>query len=378
MTLSIDDWFATELAKSMTLRVEDTGGLLLGIPVWGPTYISRLERFVIPSLLAPANAQALRKMKARLVLFTDPDGLVPLWRVTAPLEAAGIPAQIFPMPREILDGGRLHKFEVLGAVQNIHLQWARRAGEAYSMICCDHAYSERYFEVLEEKRKSHPAIAHGAVSIDLEASAAELDACRHDDGSLRVSAEKLGDIGFRCLHQQMHACLRLPDAPLRMSQTLIWPGRDALHFAGPIFNPVYMSPRLVRESPVLYPTTFDAELPLLMPKGFHIPGPSDGMVLVEVSDRDKGMAQKAPSLEHWVGFAWAQMNYDEAFLPIYRRRTVIPHAGDPEGLTDAEIERQHANIMTLIEGSHYGALKEGFKQQTKSRHARPFLRCSII
>lgn len=367
---ALEAWFAAELAKTYAREPAHVGGMIMGCPVWGPKYLAIFAKFCLPSLLAPANRKALLANSALVVLFTDVDGLAPLWRAVDPLDRAGIKYQICPMPPEILAGEHvLHKFMVVGAVHNLLVQWAKRSGRGFHPLYPDHLYSARYFEGIATTR--HDAIAHGAVSVDVVKALREI-ATYQNGPAIEIPARALGDIGFRFLHPQMQACLIKPGDALPQCQTLIWAGKDALHFAGPIFNPVWLSPRLCREAPVLFPMTFDVEIPSLTGGAFHIPGPDEGMVLVELSGKDKAAACKVSDATEWLNLAWLQMNYQNKNLAVFRRRTGIPMQPNPAGLDVEAIDRHHTGLMDALPGAKMAAMEAYF--QDADRNLRPFLR----
>jgi hypothetical protein len=294
----LDVWLANKIADLRTTEPGNTPGILLGAAVWGQTYIDRLATLCMPSLLAPANIEALRSMNARVMLITVKSDFTPLWRAVAPLERAGVPVQFDYIPKELLTGPLTsHKFQALGTMQNLTLQKAGWIGMGYHMLMPDHVYSERYFAALadmiaNDDRIAQGAVAHGAISGNLLTAGAELDRYR-SDGALCIPARTLGDIGFRHMHRQTQAVLQNGRASddLPKSNIMVWRARNALHIAGPHGNPAWISPRLCRDAPVVAPTTLDAELPNLMPEGYAIPAPDSGMVCIELSDDAKTAAR---------------------------------------------------------------------------------------
>lgn len=361
-------WFKEELAKTYAREQTDSPGMILGCPVWGAKYLALFSKFCLRSLLAPANLRALLANDARVVLFTDPDGFLPVWKAAEPLEVAGIKVEICQMPPEILAGAHdLHKFMVVSAVHCLLQQWAKRSGRGLHPLYPDHLYSERYFEPMGR----HEAIAHGAVSINVVAALGELGTFKRGR-ALEVPARKLGDIGLRYLHQQMSDSLVVPGDELPRSQTLLWRGRDALHFAGPIFNPVWLSPRRCREAPVVFPLTFDVEIPTLTGGDFHIPGPDEEMVLVELSGKAKAAVGKVEHMDEWLGLAWLQSNFKNENLAIYRHRTAIPIEPNDAGLDEETIARHHAELMDQLPDAKLESMEAYF--ELLERQARPFQR----
>lgn len=380
MSSPTDSWFATELFKIKGREPIIDTGVLLGCPLWGEAFIETFSRYCIPTLLAPANLKALLALNARIVIFTPTEDFLSVFKKTGPLERAGLRVQLMALPRELVpDSDAKRKspkepvYRTLGAVQNLTLQMAAHAGQGYHFFVPDHTYSDRYFEAMAEQAgKGVDAIAHGAVSIDMEDAKAELETFRQG-GALAIPARKLGDIGSRHLHQQMQASvMNAAEGVMPVSQTVIWRGRDALHFAGPIFNPVWLSPRLTRQAPVCYPTTLDAELPRLMPSGFDIPGPDAEMVFAELSDKKTKPPVSRTNRDIWQAVAWIQMNFDNSYLSVMRRRTLIPTEPNAEGLADDEIERQHAELCDSLPACKLQAFELYHGRQM--RRLRPFTR----
>ena len=346
----LDDWFVASLADLDHLRpTNESGALLLGFPVWGETYIDRFARFCVPSMLAPQNAEALRNLNAKLVIYTSPADFVSVWRKTLPLDQAGIRLVIERIPRELLDGpDPNHKYQLLGTVQNLLIQRAARTGMGFHMIMPDIVYNERYFAALAGLATKHEAVALGCLSSDIETLGPELDAYRQGK-TLCVPSRELGTLGWKHVHQQTLASLLNDATPENMPKAnlMVWLGKNAVHIASPHTNPAWLGPRLCRQAPVLTPVTLDAEIPALMPGGFHMPGPDDDMVLVELSDGGKGVPERG-DMDYFVTVSWMQMNYDSRFLPVVSQRTQVridPHDG---GKPDADIERHHKSLIDAM------------------------------
>jgi hypothetical protein len=369
----IDVWFANELAKLYALDPTNEPGLLMGFPVWGETYIDRFARFCMPSMLAPANAEALRNLAAKLVIYTAPADFVSVWRKTLPLEQAGIRIVIDRIPPELLDGpDPNHKYQLLGTVQNLLIQRAARTGMGFHMIMPDIVYNERYFAALADLATRHEAVALGCLSSDIETLGPELDAYRSGK-ALCVPSRALGTLGWKHVHQQTRASLLNGAAPENMpkSNLMVWLGRDAVHIASPHTNPAWIGPRLCRRAPVLTPVTLDAEIPALMPNGFHMPGPDEDMILVELSD-DAKRAPARGDLDYFVTVSWMQMNYDSRFLPVVSQRTQVridPHHG---WVSDADIERHHKSLIDAMVSGKLVSM-EGFMRHLSVSN-RPMLR----
>lgn len=362
----LDAWLASKLAELRTAIPSSQPGFVLGALVWGPKYIERLAKICLPTLMTPANAAGLRALNSRLLIYTRVEDFVPIWRAVAPLEQLGIPVQFGYIPKQLLAKAgdeKQHTYLALGTVQSLLVQQAGWSGSGFHMLMPDHCYSERFFDRVADMVENRDgvaqgAIALGAVSARIETAQAELDAHLHEDGSMRIPARSLGDLAWRHLHQQTKAVLLDGHAAetLPRSNVMLWRGKDALHLAGPFGNPVWMSPQLCRFAPIVAPTTLDAELPALMPGGFLLPRPEDDMVCVEFSDDLKG----APSIggrTDFVQMNQMQMNFDEAYLPLMRTRTLIPTEACDDGLDEDTIAQHQAALLELIQEGRVAAME---------------------
>lgn len=368
-TPALTHWMAQELAIIRHTRPTSSPGILLGSAVWGVRHLAIFARFCIPSLLARRNREALVANHARVILWTDAASESTLRATAAWLEEAGIPVEVKIIPAPVFKGTHeLHKFMVSAAAHSLLLRMAARMDRGIHPLCPDHVYSEHYFEGMGLGCR-HDAIAHGAVSADIEDSLAEFKTYQRER-ALEIPAEKLGTIGLRYLHQQMKACVIAPGAEMPRSQTLLWVGKDALHFAGPIFNPVWLSPRACREAPTVFPVTFDAEVFNLTGGEYHIPGRDDGMVLVELSTKAKKPVGKTAHFDEWLGLVWLQMNYSTDNLALYQRRTAIPTEHNSDGLDEATIDRHHAELMAELPRVRVATMDAYFEMV--QRNAQPF------
>lgn len=366
---ALTHWVSRELDTIRTAGPSPSPGMLLGCAVWGAKFVAVFARFCIPSLLAKGNREALVANKATVMLWTDQESEAVLRLAVTPLEAAGISCEVRLIPARIFEAGHaLHKFTVASAAHCLLMKLGACMGRGVHPLYPDHIYSDHYFAGMGLDCP-HDAIAHGAVSADIIDSLAESKTYQRGP-ALEIPAEKLGAFGLKYLHQQMQACVIAPGAAMPRSQTLLWVGRNALHFAGPIFNPVWLSPRLCREAPVVFPVTFDAEVHALTGGDYHIPGRDDGMVLVEMSTRAKKPVGKAANFGEWLGLVWLQMNYKSENLDLYKRRTLIPTEHNEDCLDDTIIDIEHAALMRELPGCKVEAMEAYFEMV--QRNAQPF------
>lgn len=343
-----ESWFMAEMGRLYEQWPLSEPGLLLGCPVWGdPVYRDRLLQYCLPSLMAPENLEALRAMRARLVLFTD--DRQGLWRRTAFLEQAGLQLQLHELPKDLLEANKdqlTHKFWILGTVQNLLVQMAARHGWSLHMLMPDHLYAPRYVPSMVRMAREQEAIPQAGISIDIDAAKADIDA-RRKGGTIVIDDRELGDMAVRYMHKQTKTAL-IEKEGWAHHNMLVWRGKDGLHIANPLMNPAYLSPRLCREAPVLVPVTLDGETASLMPYGtWRIPGRNDGMIFLELSDSCKA-APDSTDFEGFCDTCWEQMNFEDACLPFFRQRTVVPTSDNVDGMDDAVIEDQNQKIVDAL------------------------------
>ena len=346
-----DAWLTAELARLYTVEPTNNPGILLGFPVWGAKFIERFAEFFLPSLLAPRNAEALRAMNAKVVIYTTADDFIHLWRRAWPIEQAGIRLEFGYFPKALTEGNEPgRKYRLLGTVQNALIQRAARSGMGFHMAMPDIVYSERYFEALAGLVGKHEAIANGCLSSNIETIRPEISQHRNGNGLICVSAAALGDMSWRHLHKYMVAAvINGRETPATTLNLLLWRGLGAVHVATPHLNPIWIGPELCRRAPVLAPTSLDAEIPNFMPDGFYIPEIGDDMGMVEISDDTKPVSP-AGTMTNFINFCWQQMNFDERYLDVMRRTTRVPIALLLDGMTDAEIEQQHKALIDQLAG----------------------------
>ena len=360
-------WFASQIGKLYeTEPLAADGGALLGLPVWGERYIERLTRYCLPSLLTPANSAALRKMGASFVFFTD--DVLALWRRVAFLERAGFPVRIHKIAEEVIKAaseGEV-KYLMLGAVQNICVQMAARSGRGFYMLMPDVLYAAGYFESLERLARDHEAIVQNAPALDIEAAAADIEGFR-SDGALTIPALELGDLCWKHLHQAWRTVLADTEG-FRHFNIITWRARDGMHMASPFMAPVWLGPQLCREAPVVAPAPLDTEVPALAPRGWCIPGPSDGMTMIELSDSGKHPPSPA-SFEDFMFTWWRQMSFTDAYLAVAAERYIVPMSPVADATADSDIEKLHAGIITAM-GNYKPRAMEKFLVGTMTMRMR--------
>lgn len=341
-----ESWFASEIAALYGSEANHAPGVVLGLPVWGDRFVDRFMRYCLPTLMTPENLAALQVMAARFVFYTD--DVLSLWRRVAFLERAGLPVQIRPIPAEVLKAAAegVSKYQLLGVVQNLAVQMAARTGKSNFSLYPDVLYSRGYFASLLRLSADHDAIVQNGATLDFDGARPDLETFRQADGGLALSDIELGDLCWKHLHAGWRTILAGAEG-FRFFNLIAWRGRDGMQIASPLMAPVWLSPRLCREAPVLAPAPLDAEAPALASTNWYMPTVADGMTFVEFSDASKPVPSPC-SFDHLLDLWWRQMNFSDTYLPVAARRFTIPMSPVDDAPTDAEIEEMHAGMMDAL------------------------------
>lgn len=327
-------WHADQLAQE---RPPVAGGLLMGAPLWGEQYIVRFVRFGLPSLLEPANREALQG--ARLVLYTDAASLPLLKALAGDVRPRGLDLEPRLIPAAIAADAvtdRRLLYALLGTVHCILRHEAGGLGADYHVFQPDHLYGRAYFPRLRALGRQHPAIAQSGLSVSFTGAAADLEALRAPDGTLAIEPRALGALGLRHLHPQMHwMTMNAEDRSLaadRLPQStwLAWRGRDAMWIFTPHRHPVFLSAALCRAAPVTAPHTIDTRLPDLA-RRFYTPRPADGLVFVELSASEKQHDPRAVPFSVYANTFWRVALFNRAFLRQFLTPTRVAVERDPAG-----------------------------------------------
>ncbi len=326
--------------------------LMMGFPVWGKEYIQRFVLYGLASIMAPANLAAL-KGRCRIVIFTENAARPVLFRLTRPAHRAGIDFVFRNIPDWVLELTKEweSQFFVVGCVQNICAHMASRAGMAFSMTMPDHLVGPQFYPNLFRLGQKHEAIYQAGLSIEIGAAAEHIEQYRAPDGSLSVPDIELGNLAAKHLHPQSHAHLMnlatIPDH-LPMSHRLIWQGKESIRIHSCHGNPIWLAPHLLRDPPVAFTSTMDCLTPEYVPGEFYVPTPQDQMAFVEVSDFRKpelGQSVTADGFAEWV---YNQTSFTDDYWPYFKRPSVMRCSPQPEGLDEAEIDRQYAQVMDIL------------------------------
>lgn len=370
-------WFDKEMAgiyKSSPF-IPDNLALLMGTPLWGEQFIKRFFDFCVPSLLAGGNISAL-KGACRLVLFTAKEDFDQICAGVGALENAGIEVEIHFIPKHIMKivgETPYNKYWLLGTVQQLCLQIARRKGMGFHMLMPDHLYSEAFFSNLFRLAKDHQAIAQTTISGDVDACMNEIEAFRAGD-AIAIAGEALGGIVYRNMHKQNYRLVMngrdlwgaMPD-----SHFYFWVGKDRLHIHCCHMNVTYLSPRLVFQAPVRLHNALDTELPAYMPDEVYMPMLEDKMVFTELSDDTKGGDRPDIPLPEWACRVWATVHFRKPYMRFMGMKNVLPIPKQYDYAQDSDIDAAQAALMRALDVGYddvkrlHDELEQEFDEQTK-------------
>ncbi len=349
----LEDWYYAALARLYDeVPPRRDGILVMGCPVWGDQFIHEFAHWCVPSMMEPESAAALRRDGCRLVVCTTAADRPALLRAIAGLDRAGVELQFIEIPEEVIQLARESpqiKLFLLGTAQKLVLEAARRIGGGFNMLMPDHVHGAGYYARHAELRKKHDAIAQCGISAAREPAQADMEAFRLADLTLSVPPTKLGDIGWRHLHNHHRANIMAPAHPVSSTfpdamprtQLMLWRTRDRLiaHSCRP--NPIWLSPALVAAIPtdLQRPATLDCEVPILAPQGCYLTTAEDGMVALELTAGDDKPADGTRvSFDQFNRRAWNEARYSDVYLDLLGRRTELPLTPDEAvGVTSEQV-----------------------------------------
>lgn len=341
---ALKEWFASEWAAGQHLPPSgDEGKLMLGFHVYGVEYVKTFASFCLPSLLAPANRETLAG-RAIFVAYTAKADELALRKALDAAEKAGIGVEVRTIPDAVLAVVKeqpVSRYWLLGTVNNLCLQEAKRRGMAHHMLMPDLVYSEAFFANLFRLAKTHEAIAQTTISGKKVPCERELKRYRRN-GKLSVPARELGDIAFRHMHP-MSADLMMNGRDLETempdSHLLWWKGRDALHIFCCHLHPTYLGPALVARAPLRLFNAIDTELPAFMPDEVYVPALEDEMTFIELSgpDRIAGPEARTP-ITQWILRCAMTTHFLTNHDRFFTMRSVVPIAEQEEYAEVEEIE----------------------------------------
>lgn len=359
----LEGWYGKEISDLYRGQPWRGRGLLMGCPVWGEKYLDRFEKYCLPSIMSPANHEALRGL-CRMVLFTDISSYSRLLHFTEGMESIGFDLDVRIIPPELMahiPSGpedpaylqkQLNKYWILGVAGNVQIQMAKRAGMAFHMLLPDHVYSHEYFPNLFRIGAEYDGIAQTGISANVDGAGPELLKFIQLGGHLTITDRDLGDIGWRHLHKQTRASLMntatIPD-DLPESHLWTWVGRDKLHLYCCHMNAAYIAASVVDTLGSRIPATIDAELPYFMPKRFYVPKAGDGMTFIEVSDESKADNPKRVGLEEFAKHCWLKTRFSRDWMPYVMQVCEVPIHEQQKDFAPADrIEAEHAELVRLL------------------------------
>lgn len=364
---ALEDWVHPEIRRAFDNAVLPDGRrrLCLGVIVYG-AYVDRFLELCVPSLLAPGNIESL--LDPLIIIHTDaasiPKLAAGLGRL---LKFADIRIDTIPAPiLEMVSENPANKYWLLGAAHNLHMQQAKYSGRGYHMLMPDHVYGIGYFENLARlAHEGKKAIVQGALSATLEEIGPAIEASRG-----AVEPDQLTALALDHLHAQVDPFLMngrsLDEYP--MSLLLVMVGQSATHLISPHMSIIYLSHDVLMRAPMRMPSTIDGQLPFFIPEDVeaYAPSPDDGMVYVEVSDRDKaGHWTGSATLDEFCARFWVMSYCCRGFERFFGLTTLLRH---PQGyrpplnpLSDDRIAAIKTRVREAVAVSYapiYAALPE--------------------
>lgn len=343
------DWYREERARIYSRSASRAGDLLIGTQVWDKKYLDRFARYLVPTMMAPANLAALSG-RARMLIYTRAHEVEDVWKIVRILEANGIEIEVAMMPPL----GDVKAQMVLGTIHSAMMTAAGHWMMGLHATYADHLYSERYFPNLFRLIEKHPqGICHYSLSCQLEGAAPAIEKFR-SNGSLAIPAADLGTLAFQHQHQQTKPFIVNDLAPGRMSPTayLVWRGMDRLWLHCPHTNPVYLSPidclSLRTPNVKTVVAALDLRCPYVFSRAPYVPTIEDNMQVIEVSDVSKEERTDA-SWEEFAKLTWAVMRWRDDFLPFWTRPSVLAiREHDKPYVEEEEARRQFAAIFDRL------------------------------
>jgi hypothetical protein len=302
---AIDSWYRDQRNQIYGRAPQSGIRLTLGMVVWGEWYIDMFERVCLPSLLAPANAAALRDCGAHFdVVTSEADRL----RVINILDGSPMPwsATVDTMPDAVIKADPRH-FLALAAAQSLQVQRAAQHGQAFHPVMPDHCYNDRYFPNLSALALKYRNIAHGGLNVAGPATTADIEHYRRDDGSLSIDAHALATIGWR----NTVMCAMNNNQPARMPDEhyQVWRARDRVMLFNPYANPVYMRPETARlmDRAETNTATLDTVTQQIFGADFYMPNITDDMCFLALSDAAPVPANNFTTIDKFLERMWTEI-----------------------------------------------------------------------
>jgi len=351
-------WYDSEMAFLYGNRYVPRASLqqnhiLMAAPVWGVEFMETFVNYCIPSILAERNRKALAS-RCTLLLFTNRDSQRALLSTTHALSKYGIELVLRRIPDAVADEinkDNMNKFWTLGVAHTLAIQHAVRYGMGFSMLVPDHIYSDHYYESLSNMQQQHDVILQTSITADIEGMRNGLTGARRSDGSIEISAQELGELGFRHMHAQTKQYMIKPtDFPDKMpyTQFQVWTRKDSLAIYSGFFNPVWMSYAQCARIASASLSTLDTRMPDMDIQKFAVPGLEQEMVYIEMSSSSKLAMAPVVGKNIWIDRAWEQMKYDPAYMPYRQAPSHVPIMIQDEYATDEQIITTQKQIDAML------------------------------
>jgi hypothetical protein len=384
-------WFDYEYGELMGQPSVKGDGIVMGYPLWGKEFIERFLVYTIPTLMAPANLEALSG-RCRLVLYHERAAGPMLDKHLGWVRRSGIELILRRIPDDVMEmlyrrgppvllktgqvvpGNYSARFQALSVVGNVLVRMAGRWGMAFHMSQPDHLYGPNYFPNLFRLGEKYEAITQMSLNATM-AIAPELEKFRTNSGGLIIPDRELGDMGFRHMHPQcqLHSmnAAKIPDK-IPLSHRLFWQGKDAVHMYSSHVNAAWLSPRLCADAPIAFTSTLDTLLPELIPPDVevYIPTPEDEMTFIEFSDADKPANRPYVPMDEFCTNFWDSSSFSGEYIPYFIRPTRIPIKPKASYLTDDEITRQFGTLLEAVMESQDRVGIQWLKKRFQSRYTR--------
>lgn len=355
MTQILLDWYKAERARIYSRSQARPGDLLIGTQVWGEKFLDSMARYMVPTMLAPANIATLAG-RARMLIYTRPHEVEAVWQIVRPLEACGVEIEIAIAPPLHMAG--TDKLElsniVLGAIHCAMMAAAGHWMMGLHPTYADHVYSDMWFRNFFRVLEEHPeGVAQYSITGQIETAKPELEVFRQP-GFLAVPALDLGDITFRHHHQQQRPFVLNDLPPGRMSPTsfLVWRGKDRIWLQSPHMNPLYLN--AVDCLSLRPPTKFTVQAPLdtrgpyVFGRMPYVPTVDDEMESIEMADVSKPKRVDS-TFEDFAQLTHMVMRWCDDYMPFWRRRSVLRiREHDLPYVDEAEVERQFTEISARL------------------------------
>ena len=260
--------------------------LVMALSVWGDEYIDRMLNYCFPSLLEPANIDALKSRDTVIFIhcrMSEMDKIISHESVKS-LSAHGIKIEIVTLSDDLInliEPHASHKYWHLGLTQSIHLQYAKRRRAAYHLLMPDHVYSEGFFERLMGAGKD--IITHSSIPTVAASAAAELDTYR-GGVSIGVPPARLMAMALKNMHGRMTPYLLTDANKYPSGHLIVMEGRERVHIMSPHQTLAWMSKEAIEHVPERIFFTLDSELDKIITKhNIYQPTSDDALVMLELS-----------------------------------------------------------------------------------------------